>query len=305
MQPNMQQIPQPQMQMPNPQQIPPQNQLYQIVQTNSTPNRCEKFSNWLTGSRNIPLVVFLILMSISGAFILNLVCDSAYFTPFLSFSSLGNFLFALCVWTPMAVKIERNTSTVRYGYLYILNCSILCALSFSIPLSLNKLWCFVLFETLLIALSNIDKKMKFFCCKLKARPVIILTLVYNLFFNWYYFFSLIITVAYTFVYQKYLIKKFGLSNERIERIENWCLINGLKNKLLTFITIKDVLDKGQQNQPLVQNSNIQNSGNSSFVPVNMYPNYYSGIVPGIQQMQSIPQSEGIRTVEPNNNQQPQ
>ena len=49
MQPNMQQIPQPQMQMPNPQQIPPQNQLYQIVQTNSTPNRCEKFSNWLTG----------------------------------------------------------------------------------------------------------------------------------------------------------------------------------------------------------------------------------------------------------------
>jgi len=54
-----------------------------------------------------------------------------------------------------------------------------------------------------------------------------------------------------------------------------------------------------------KNSNIQNSGNSSFVPVNMYPNYYSGIVPGIQQMQSIPQSEGIRTVEPNNNQQPQ
>ena len=119
------------------------------------------------------------------------------------------------------------------------------------------------------------------------------------------FLSLIITVAYTFVYQKYLIKKFGLSNERIERIENWCLINGLKNKLLTFITIKDVLDKGQQNQPLVQNSNIQNSGNSSFVPVNMYPNYYSGIVPGIQQMQTLPQSEGIRTVEPNNNQQPQ
>ena len=99
MQPNMQQIPQPQMMgqnpqmmMANPQQMMPQNQLYQVIQTNSTTNRCEKFSQWLTGSKNIPLMVFLIFMASAAGFIFNLFIDSLTFEPILSFSSLGNIL---------------------------------------------------------------------------------------------------------------------------------------------------------------------------------------------------------------------
>jgi len=297
MQQNLQEIPQPQiidqngqMQMVNPQQILPQNQLYQIIQTDSTPNSCEKFYNYITGSKKIPIVVFLILMTISGAFILN-ICFFFYFSPILTFSSLGNLLFALFVWTPMAIKIENITSTVRYGCLFLLNCSLLCVISFSFPLSLNRIWCFVLFETLLIVHSNKDKKIKFFGYKMGGRAVIILSIVYNLFFNWYYFYCLFITGLYTLVYQKYLINKFNISNEKVERIENTCIIKWAKNKLTTFISLKDVLEKGQKNQPLVQNTNNENSNNSSFIPVNMYPNYYSEVAPGIQQMQSIPQGE--------------
>ena len=52
MQPNIQQVVQPQMMVPNPQMQMgnPQSQLYQVVQSNSTPTLCEKFSKWLTGS---------------------------------------------------------------------------------------------------------------------------------------------------------------------------------------------------------------------------------------------------------------
>ncbi len=307
MQPNMQQIPQPQMMgqnpqimMANPQQMMPQNQLYQVIQTNSTTNRCEKFSQWLTGSKNIPLMVFLIFMASAAGFIFNLFIDSLTFGPILSFSSLGNILFALFVWLPMAAKIEKNTSTVRYGVLYLINCSILCVLTLNFPLSCNRIWCFVLFETLLIAFSNRNKKMKFFCCKLEGKVVIIITIIYFLIFNWFFFISVGVTFVYTFVYQKFLINKFGISNEKVERIENSCFFNWLKNKLATFITLKEVLEKGQQ-QPLVQNSHIQNSNNSSFVPVNMYPNYYSGFNPNMQPIQPIPHAEAIENVESNMN----
>jgi hypothetical protein len=304
---NMQQIPQPQMivqnpqmEMGNPQQIP-QSQLYQIVQSDSTKNRCEKFSNWLTGSYNIPLVVFLIFMG-SSLFFINTLFMGRYIPMYICFSSLANFLFALFVWGPMAIKIEKNTSTVRYGCLYIINNTILSICTLSFPLSIHKIWSFVLFETLLIALSNKDKKMKFFCCKIGGNAVIISSIIYSLLFNMHCFFSLIFTVGYTFAYKKYLINKFGISNEKVERIENGCLINCLKNKLTTFITLKDVLEKEKEKQPLVQNNNIPNINNSSFIPMNMYPNYYSGVAPQqMQPMQQIPHAEGIKTFDSNGN----
>ncbi len=309
MQPNMQQIPQqqmmnpnPQILMENPQQIPINQQLFQVVQSDSTPNRCEKFSKWLTGSYNVPLVVFLILMGSSLYFILSLIITSFFPFGFMAYSAFANFLFALFVWGPMAIKIEKNTSTVRYGCLYLINNSLLSLCTLCCPLSLQTIWCFILFETLLIALSNKTKKMRFFCCKLSGNAVIACSIIYSFIFNSYYFFSLIVTVVYTLVYQKYLMKKFAISNEKVERMENWCCISGLKNKLSTFITLKEVLEKGQQKQPLVQNSNVSN--NSSFVPINMYPNYFSGIAPGMQQMQpmeQMAQAEGINSVNSNAN----
>ena len=182
MQTNMQQIPQPQMMpMPNPQQMQSVNQIYQVVQTNSTPNRCEKFSQWMTGSKNIPFMVFLIFMSNAASFIFSLLNDYVYVGPAVTFSSFAHFLFALFVWLPMSIKIEKNTSTVRYGYLYLVNCSLLSIFTISFPLSLNRIWSFILFETLLIALSNKDKKIKFFFWKIGAKSVIILSILYHIF----------------------------------------------------------------------------------------------------------------------------
>lgn len=307
MQTNMQQNPQPQMMaMPNPQQMQPINQIYQVVQTNSTPNRCEKFSQWMTGSKNIPFMVFLIFMSNAASFIFNLLNDYVYVGPAVTYSSFAHFLFALFVWLPMSIKIEKNTSTVRYGYLYFVNCSLLSIFTISFPLSINRIWSFILFETLLIALSNKDKKIKFFFWKIGGKNVIILSILYHIFLSSNYFLSVVVTVIYTFAYQKYLINKFGVSNEKVERMENWCLINWLKNNLTTFTTIKEVLEKAQgQQQPLVQNSDVQNSNNSSFIPANMYPNYYSGVDPNMQQMQPMPPAGAIGTDYSNVNQPPQ
>ena len=301
----MQQLPNHQMMVQNPQnqlglpqQYPQNQQLYQVVQTNSNLTRCERFSKWISSSSNIPFTVFVILMCSSLVFIITLIIGNSVLTGCFSVSALADFLFALFVWGPMAIKIENNTSTVRYGGLYVINSSILaiCTLGFPI-LSIHKIWNFVLFETLLIALSNRDKKMKFFCCKVEGKTLIILTIVYHLIFNGVFIFSFLITIGYTFIYRRYLINKFAISNEKVERMENWCIINWFKNKLTTFITLKEVLDKGNQNQSSQQN-NIQNSNNSSFVPNNMYPNYYSGLQ---QPMQPMAQAEEIKNVESNDN----
>ena len=288
----------PQNQLGLPQQYPQNQQLYQIVQTNSNLTRCERFSKWISSSSNIPFTVFVILMCSSLVFIITLIIGNSVLTGCLSVSALADFLFALFVWGPMAIKIENNTSTVRYGGLYVINSSILAICTFGFPiLSIHKIWNFVLFETLLIALSNRDKKMKFFCCKVEGKTLIILTIVYHLIFNGVFIFSLLITIGYTFIYRRYLINKFAISNEKVERMENWCIINWFKNKLTTFITLKEVLDKGNQNQSSQQN-NIQNSNNSSFVPNNMYPNYYSGLQ---QPMQPMAQAKEIKNVESNAN----
>lgn len=122
--------------------------------------------------------------------------------------------------------------------------------------------------------------MKFFCCKLSGNAVIVLSITYSFIFNWVSFFSVLITIAYTYVYKRCLINKLSISNEKVERYETFCPINWLKSKLTTFISIKDVLEKEKQSQSLVKNNNNQNINNSSFIPLNVYPNYYSGIVPG-------------------------
>ncbi len=132
----------------------------------------------------------------------------------------------------------------------------------------------VFVETLLILLTNRDKNVKFFFFSLSGNKAIIFTIIYHFLFN--SLFPLIVTIAYVFVYKKYLVRKFSISNEKVERIENSCLVGWTKNKLQTFVTLKEVLDKSKK--PLVQNSNASNVSNpngSSFVPANMYPVYYS------------------------------
>ena len=46
---------------------------------------------------------------------------------------------------------------------------------------------------------------------------------------------------------------------------------------------------------------MSNVSQSSFIPMNMYPNYFSGMAPGMQQMQPLPQEDGLITVNSNDN----
>ena len=276
-------------------QIPPQNmqipvanqpnqpQFYQIVQMESQ-NSCEKLSKFLTGNANIPLMVFLILMGSFLHMILSILFAGHYLGGYFISSSFFNLLFALFVWCKMSMKIESNTSTVKYAYLFFINLLVLSLVTITFPLC--RIWNFVLFETILIALNNKDKRIKFFCCRISGRLVIIFSVIYHLFFNWLGIFSLIVTIVYALVYNKYLSQKLNVSNEKAERLENMCFFNYLKNNFKTFISVQDVLNKEKREQPLVQD--INNSVNMSFIPANMYPNYYSGIIPNPNQPQ-IPQ----------------
>ena len=295
MQPQPQMMPQ-NVQVPNANQ-PPQNQMYQVIQTES-PNCCEKCSKCLTGTTNIPLMVFIILMSSLNVIIL---CSFThiricYHTCIFLHASCLQFLFTLFVWSRMASKIERNTSTVKYGYLFFINLLILSICTLTLPFF--RIWNFVLFETILIALNNKDKKMRFFFCRISGTKVIVLSIIYHIVINPFDIISLVITIVYAFIYNKWLSQKINISNERVQRMENSCCVRCFKEKLQTFITLEDTQNKDKKQQPLVNHpQDINSSVNMSFIPSNMYPNYYSGVIAaqGQQQiqLQQLAPSQGI------------
>ena len=279
-----QQIPQPQM-MPQNIQIPvanqPQpNQLYQVIQYES-PNTCEKCSKCLTGTTNLPFTVFIILMTSFLFCILRFALLHTFFGEYFFIASLADLIFALFVWSRMAIKIERNTSSVKYGYLFFVNLLILSVFTLGLPIS--RIWIFILFETILIALNNKEKKIKFFCCRISGYQVIIFSLIYHVIFNFFNVIGIVITFVYAIIYNKWLSQKLNISNERVERLENSCLFSSLKNKFQTFITLQEALNKDKKQQPLV--NDINNSVNMSFMPSNMYPNYFSGVIPAPQSVQ--------------------
>ena len=272
MQPQQQMMPQ-NNQIPNANQ-PAQNQMYQVIQTESQ-NTFEKCSKCITGSANVPFMVFIIIMSSFAVIAFFFLCYFHPIMPYFFTGAIFDFLFALFVWCRMAIKIEKNTSTVKYGYLYFLNLFILSICTLNFPLF--AVWSFILFETILIALNNRDKKMKFFCCRITGKKIIIFSILYYFLFNWFSIIRLIIIVAYSFIYNKYLSKILNISNANVQKLENTRFIKYFKGKFLNFISIDEIQNKDKKEQPLVnpQQQDISNSV-MSFDPSNIYPNYYSG-----------------------------
>lgn len=178
-------------------------------------------------------------------------------------STFGNILFSLFVWAPMAVKIEKSTSTIRYLILYVINLALLTFANSLIGYHESKIWCFVLFETILISSLNTQKNMRFFFSKTTGNRVIFLSTVYFSIINCLSIFNVVITVLYSIIYRKFLMKKLIISDEKVTRIENFCLFSFIKNHTKLFISLEQANNKSQINQ-------------SSFIPNNMYPNNFSG-----------------------------
>ena len=308
MQPQQQMMPQ-SIQTPDPSQ-PSQNQMPQLIQAESQ-NSFGKCSKCITGSENVPFMVLVILMSFLAS---TVICFLIHFKDIMFYffiAALFDFLFALFVWCRLAIKIEKNISTVKYGFLYFINLFILsiCTLPFPFhywdPIyytiyeifcgrlglgcldkrvligctEIHLFWSFILFETILIALNNRDKKMKFFCCRITGKKVIIFSILYHFLFNWFSIIHLIIIVAYSFIYNKYLSKILNISNANVQKLENTRFIKYFKDNFLNFISIDEIQNKDKKEQPLVnpQQQDISNSA-MSFDPSNIYPNYYSGII---------------------------
>ena len=308
MQPQQQMMPQ-SIQTPDPSQ-PSQNQMPQLIQAESQ-NSFGKCSKCITGSENVPFMVLVILMSFLAS---TVICFLIHFKDIMFYffiAALFDFLFALFVWCRLAIKIEKNISTVKYGFLYFINLFILsiCTLPFPFhywdPIyytiyeifcgrlglgcldkrvligctEIHLFWSFILFETILIALNNRDKKMKFFCCRITGKKIIIFSILYYFLFNWFSIIRLIIIVAYSFIYNKYLSKILNISNANVQKLENTRFIKYFKDNFLNFISIDEIQNKDKKEQPLVnpQQQDISNSV-MSFDPSNIYPNYYSGII---------------------------
>ena len=308
MQPQQQMMPQ-SIQTPDPSQ-PSQNQMPQLIQAESQ-NSFGKCSKCITGSENVPFMVLVILMSFLASTVICFLIRFKDIMFYFFIAALFDFLFALFVWCRLAIKIEKNISTVKYGFLYFINLFILsiCTLPFPFhywnPLyytiyeifygrqilgywdkiilikctKIQLLWNFILFETILIALNNREKKMKFFCCRITGKKVIIFSILYHFLFNWFSIIRLIIIVAYSFIYNKYLSQILNISNANVQKLENTRFMKYFKDKFLNFISIDEIQNKDKKEQPLVnpQQQDISNSA-MSFDPSNIYPNYYSGII---------------------------
>ena len=287
-QPQAQVLPQNQNVLNNGNNFVPNNILPQIIQTEN-PNRCEKMSKFFTGNTNIPIVVFIILMSSFFYHICCVLFNYGFLSTYLIISSLLDFLFALFIWSKMAMKLEENSSTVKYAYLYFINLIILSFATFTVPL--KRVWNFVLFETLLIAINNKYTKMKILCFKMSGNNLIILTIVYHIICNPFHFFSILITIGYAYIYKKFLVDKINISNEKIKYYENIVIVNCLKSKFKTFITLEDVLIKESNRQRNQNINNNINNNNSNIIQNNMYPNYYSQIQQNNQNQ--IPNQQGV------------
>ena len=272
---------------------PLQNNNNTTIQNSETTNDCQKISLIITGSSNIPLVVFIIFILLFVFFLFNFICEIIYLIPLYFWSSLGNILYAIFVWSPIAIKIEKSCSTIRYTFLFLLNFVILSIVNFTFPFNIKKLWCFVFFESLLIEFCNKNKKMKFFFFKIEGKKIIFLSTIYFAIFNFLELYSLVITIIYSFIYQNILIQKFSISNEKVKVIENSFIINWIQNKTKLFISIDEILNKESQEQPFVQNS-APDAENNSAIPANIYPVYYSGVEQNNQGLE-------LNTIQPNNN----
>lgn len=268
----------------------PQAQINHKPKISSSLTQCERWSKGLLGTTKIPLVVFLIIMYCAFLCVISL-----FFIQygFLAFITIANLLFAIFVWGRYAAKIEKKTSTIRYGILFLINISIISLISLDIFFAVASTYSFILFETLLLAASNLNKQMKFFCFRLTGTQVIVGSLIFHFIINCYHAFSIIITLIYALIYEKCLKYKIVISDETVRRVENWCFISCMKEKCSTFISLDNIeIKKDNKDSLLESSSNVQSGANNSFIPENIYPKQEHIIE---LQQQSV--AQGIKTVQ--------
>ena len=265
----------------------PSQEIYQIKNYSSVKSRCEKFSEFFTGKGNITISVFIILMLSFLNLIANLIyCENGYYL----YQSFGNFIFAIYIWSKFAMKIEKSFSSVKYFIQFLINFFILSIITFNPLFSLQGLWSFILFETILILNTNKTKLFKLGSSEITYKKLLIYSIIYSFFFN---FFSVIIVLVYYLIYKKWLIKIFSFSDEKMKCIENCCIFRILKNNLTTFISMQDVSEHAQQRQNQMVNNQNENNSNISYL--NVYPNQSNQ--KNIQQNSQISQVSSMQSVD--------
>lgn len=187
-------------------------------------------------------------------------------------------LFVYYVWFPLAREIEKTSGSTRYLINFLFNFGIIQLGSiflFFWRYKYTQYFCFFIeFETILITLVNKDKKLDFFYWRISNKFSPFLIVLYYLFVTQFVHPYPIIIGLYALFYEKFLMERLAISNEKIMSIEKCCCIKLIVNKSYVKIeeTIKDYTNNQEPPQPSVVISNINSPNNYPEVPQNEISN---------------------------------
>ena len=232
-----------------------------------------------TSFTNLPPVVTLIfsLNIFEGLFWL--VVSNYVDHPFIDtvlLTCICNIVMAFWVWKPIAEKIERSSSSVRYLLTFLINYLILSVIN----MEFIGVYKFCLFETLLIARVNTNKTMSFCCCKMRGNSLLVMTVICFFLANCWRFWTVLLTFAYVFVYQKWLIQKLVISDETVLKTEKNCLMKFFSENFASFVTLEEVKEeqerkKQEVNQVTQGQMNMQINMSSASINGHLYPSHVS------------------------------
>lgn len=270
-------------------------------------NMCQDFQGFMRRIINstplfirfiISATIILYFFNIFIPYIALFLSNIPYFTIFYfqiwrlittSFMTTGiiNIIFLLLFWFKDAVKLEKETGTIKYMLTFLLNniciqimyCLLLFFLSLIIGNSalltlkvtsngvVNQgLWPIVMCDLTLLCLSNPEEQVKFFIfpCLIKAKYYpLVLFLIFTIMNGFNIDFETLCGIGFGFLYHFYLKNILYISNNFSLKVENSCLFKWMKNRNGYINVGGGSIPNLQNNLENVRNVNInQNNSNT-------------------------------------------
>jgi len=203
-------------------------------------------------------------------------------------SSIFNILFGFIAWIPDAIKLENNTSTMKYmctffinnsiiQILYIILCLILSLISNSFLLmQSNGLWPLILGEITILCLTNPENQLMFMFlpCLIPAKIYPWALFAFFTVLNMNLHIDILAGILYGYLFHYYLKSKIQLSDEFIIRMENAPLLNKLGN-FERFVSLSKI------NLGIEGNALFNNQSNNFGLRRNINNNFSSPEAPSI------------------------
>jgi len=206
--------------------------------------------------------------------------------------SIFNILFAFLAWIPDAIKLENSTGTVKYMCTFFTNSIIIQLIYIIISLVLSVfsqevmirpssgLWPLILAEITILCLTNPQNQlmMMFLPCLIPAKYYPWTLFAFFTVLNMNLQFDILAGILYGYLFHHYLKSKIQFSDEFINRVENYPLINKLVS-INSFVPLSKAISNaggnaffiGQGNRVGNNASTGNNNNNGNNVQMNTRP----------------------------------